>query len=180
MEDDKSKCELLFDLDLGEVATLSAKLKSFGYSLERIEVLPNWAKKFLLKHTRSKGTGASQDRYGRTSSYLKRESTGNQSSQGMQDRRGHPASRAGTSKKYDEGGFMRQRGRGEASRSDFAETETGYRNQEGRRRAPSGGSRARDSNWGSARRPREGYADGPWDSPRNGERPHRGRFSETF
>ena len=65
MEEDSKKVEMLCDLEHGAEVTLVAKLAAYGYSLERIEVLPNWAKKFLLRSGKNKYAGAARDKYGR-------------------------------------------------------------------------------------------------------------------
>jgi len=65
MEEDSKKVEMLCDLEYDADTTLTAKLAAYGYPLERIEVLPNWAKKFLLKSGKNKYAGAAKDKYGR-------------------------------------------------------------------------------------------------------------------
>ena len=82
MEDDSTKVEILCDLEHGAEATLAPRLAAYGYSLERIEVLPNWAKKVLLRSGKNKYAGATRDKYGRSSGYLKREDTRRDSGRG--------------------------------------------------------------------------------------------------
>lgn len=86
MEDDSKKVEILCDLEHGAEATLTPRLAAYGYSLERIEVLPNWAKKVLLRSGKNKYAGAARDKYGRSSGYLKREDTSRNDNRGSSGR----------------------------------------------------------------------------------------------
>lgn len=124
MEDDSKKVEILCDLEHGAEATLTPRLAAYGYSLERIEVLPNWAKKVLLRGGKNKSAGAARDKYGRPSGYLKREDTRRDSGRDRGDSRGRSGERNASDGKYSEGGFMKghvaSQGRGDR-RSGYSE-----------------------------------------------------------
>jgi hypothetical protein len=94
----------LFDLGESQRDTIEQKLADLNeeISLEKIDVLPSWAKKFLLRDLRP-SYGGERDRYGRE---VRRRGDRDSSRGG-----GHWSDRGGS--RYSDGGFMRRRGDGD-------------------------------------------------------------------
>lgn len=67
LPDDPNALELLFDLADHQIELMEEKLSALGhgYELERISVLPNWAKKFLRQFGGKYQDSRSKDKYGR-------------------------------------------------------------------------------------------------------------------